>query len=342
MRILYAIQGTGNGHMARAREIIPVLKSQHHVDILISGRNADLDPGYPVQYRYKGLSFEYGSSGSLHIGKSFLKNNLLVLLRDIIQVPVQKYDLVVNDFEPVTAWAAKLSNVPILSVSHQAAYWYEESPRPSNPNLIGELVLRHYAPCKESIGFHFNRYHPNIFPAIIRSEIQSLMDSVIEGRHITVYLPAYGRESLIQFAKDHSNQEWHVFSKQIARSEQIENLRLEPIDNKKFLESLSSSKAVLCNAGFELPSEALYLGKKLMVIPIKGQYEQECNAAALKLAGVPVYSDLKSISQDRLQTWLNSTSAPAVEFAEKADFILEVIKSIFQENSISFTPFIKP
>ena len=50
--------------------------------------------------------------------------------------------------------------------------------------------------------------------------------------------------------------------------------------------------AIITGAGFETPAEALYLGKKLMVIPIRGQYEQFCNAAALAKMGVPVLKTL--------------------------------------------------
>ena len=49
---------------------------------------------------------------------------------------------------------------------------------------------------------------------------------------------------------------------------------------------MSSSKGVICNAGFVTPSEALYLGKRLLVIPLNGQYEQHCNVAALEKIGV--------------------------------------------------------
>ena len=34
MRILYAVQKTGNGHLARAQEIIPLLQIYGDVDIL--------------------------------------------------------------------------------------------------------------------------------------------------------------------------------------------------------------------------------------------------------------------------------------------------------------------
>jgi len=38
----------------------------------------------------------------------------------------------------------------------------------------------------------------------------------------------------------------------------------------------------------ETPAEALFFKKKLMVIPMKGQYEQLYNAECLKQLGVPI------------------------------------------------------
>jgi hypothetical protein len=46
----------------------------------------------------------------------------------------------------------------------------------------------------------------------------------------------------------------------------------------------------LCNAGFETPAEALFMDKKLFVIPIHNQYEQECNACALIKWEFPIQS----------------------------------------------------
>jgi len=54
MKILYAIQGTGNGHVSRAREIIPILKKKGDVDILISGIQSDIDLPDAIKYKFKG------------------------------------------------------------------------------------------------------------------------------------------------------------------------------------------------------------------------------------------------------------------------------------------------
>ena len=49
MKVLYAIQGTGNGHLSRAGEIVPMLNEYAQVDILISGSQADIKPNFPVK-----------------------------------------------------------------------------------------------------------------------------------------------------------------------------------------------------------------------------------------------------------------------------------------------------
>lgn len=106
MRVLYAIQGTGNGHLSRARDVIPALLDQGvALDVLISGTQADIQISYPVKYRFKGLSFIFGKKGGVDMWRTYLKSNTLRLQKEIKSVPIEDYDLVINDFEPITAWA---------------------------------------------------------------------------------------------------------------------------------------------------------------------------------------------------------------------------------------------
>src|SRR5690606_40225251 len=72
------------------------------------------------------------------------------------------------------------------------------------------------------------------------------------------------------------------------------------ITNDEFISSMAGASGILCGAGFETPAEALFLNKKLMVVPMKGQFEQQCNAAALKTMGVPVIRKLKDRKERRV------------------------------------------
>ncbi|HXU28204.1 MAG TPA: glycosyl transferase, partial [Bacteroidia bacterium] len=75
MKILYAIQGTGNGHLSRAMEIIPAFMKRGDVDILLSGIQVDLTLPFPVKYRLNGLSFIFGKSGGVDFFRTYAKLN---------------------------------------------------------------------------------------------------------------------------------------------------------------------------------------------------------------------------------------------------------------------------
>ena len=52
MKILYAIQGTGNGHLSRAEDVIPILQQYGELDLFVSGAQADIKLPFPVKYTY--------------------------------------------------------------------------------------------------------------------------------------------------------------------------------------------------------------------------------------------------------------------------------------------------
>jgi UDP:flavonoid glycosyltransferase YjiC (YdhE family) len=88
---------------------------------------------------------------------------------------------------------------------------------------------------------------------------------------------------------------------------------------------MAAAEGVLCGAGFETPAEALFLNKKLMVIPMKNQFEQQCNAAALKQMGVPVIKILKKKHVDKIKTWVEATTKVSVAYTDDTATILKNI-----------------
>ena len=323
MRILYAIQGTGNGHLSRARDIIPVLQKNHFVDILISGTQADIELPYPVKYRFKGLGFIFGANGGIDLVETYKKNHIRVLLNEINILPVQDYNLVINDFEPVSAWACYLKNVKCISISHQAAVLNKKAPQPKDIDLIGKAILKNYAPSSAKYGFHFSAYDSNIFTPVIRSQVR---EQHIENKgHYTVYLPAYDDNRILKVLKQCENVSWQVFSKHNKKLIGRKNITIQPISNEAFIESMATSAGVLCGAGFETPAEALFMKKKLMVIPMKGQYEQFCNAAALKKMGVPVLKSLKLKNLEKIKNWVEKDSFVEVDYPDNTESIINSI-----------------
>jgi uncharacterized protein (TIGR00661 family) len=337
MKILYAIQGTGNGHLSRAREIIPILQKKGELDLLISGTQADVELPYPVKYRFKGLCFIFGKKGGIDVMATYKKSNLKRLFREIKSLPVENYDLVISDFEPVSAWACRRKHKHCVGLSHQAAVIDKNAPKPDKNDLIGKSILRNYAPVSRAYGFHFATYSKEIFTPVIRSEIRS--PSAITNPHYTIYLPSYSDKRIIRVLSEIKNIEWQVFSKHSKETYRYKNLFIRPIENNAFIESLISCTGILCGAGFETPAEALFLKKKLLVIPMKGQYEQQCNAAALALMGVPVLKSLKEKHLEKIKIWTRSLQSISVKYVDMTEDIIDMVirENIFEDDKLKIS-----
>jgi UDP:flavonoid glycosyltransferase YjiC (YdhE family) len=116
-----------------------------------------------------------------------------------------------------------------------------------------------------------------------------------------------------------------VFSKHTKKEYSVKNIHIRPINNEVFIESFINCTGVLCGAGFETPAEALFLKKKLMVIPMKGQYEQQCNAAALKTMAVPVIKSLKKKHLDTIKDWVATDQQIIVNYPDTTQRIINMI-----------------
>lgn len=322
MKILYAIQGTGNGHLARATEIVPILKSLADVDVLVSGTQADLQVPFEINYRFSGLSFIVGKKGGVDLLKTAREMPVRQFLRDIRKLPVNKYDLVISDFEPVSAWACRLRKKECIGLSHQNAVLHPSAPRPDFTDPFGKFILKHYAPADVRYGFNFKNDASNIFTPVIRSSIRNAKSST--QPHYTVYLPAYSDEQIQDVLTRIPEVEWQVFSKHSKTEYRVNNIYFRPVSLESFTESFLNGTGLLCMAGFEGPAEAIFLGKKLCVIPMKKQYEQYCNAAFLKSMGIAVLNRFSG-SVPELTGWIEKTDPLHVDFPEITRQILEEI-----------------
>lgn len=330
MRILYGVQGTGNGHISRAVDIVPALKMHGEVDILISGFQAELDLPFEVTYRRTGMSFVFGKRGGINFWQTWKRNKIRQFIKDIRSLNVRQYDLVITDFEPLTAWACRLAGKGCIGLSNQYAVLSASAPQARSNDRVGKFFLNHYAPVTTGYGFHFQRYDKRIYTPIVRKQVREL--SVTDEGHYTVYVPAYSDKRLIKHLSKLKHVSWQVFSKHEKRSYTVGNVSVQPIDNDAFLKSLASSAGVLCAAGFATPSEALFLGKKLMVIPQKNQIEQQCNAVALKGMGVATMKSLKKKRIKRLCKWVSSKQVVQVDYP---DITQELVGRIVRTQTAS-------
>lgn len=332
MKILYAIQATGNGHISRANEIIPYLETQCDLDILVSGTQSNVAINHFVKYRRKGLSFVFGKNGGIDFLKTFRQLQSKKFLQEINSFPVEQYDLVINDFEPVSAWVCKIKKIPCFALSHQFAVINKHSPKPPKFDPFAWLVLRHYAPANDGMGFHFKGYDTGIFTPVIRKEIRQAYHRNLG--HYTVYLPAYSDKKLVKILAEIKGTEWHIFSRQSKKSYAEKNCWIRPVNNYDFVSSFTTCEGIICGAGFETPAEALFMNKKLLVVPMKGQYEQQCNAAALQQMGVPVFKSLKMKKLSKLIKWMTIKERLNIAYEDNTKAIIDHILSLYAEKNV--------
>jgi uncharacterized protein (TIGR00661 family) len=169
---------------------------------------------------------------------------------------------------------------------------------------------------KKYVGFHFEEYDKNIYTPVVRKAISEA--KVRDDDHYTVYLPAYDDKKLVKLLAKFPKVRWHIFSKHTKSPYHVGRLSVFPVSGAEFLESVLAARGVLCGAGFETPAEVLHLGKKLLVVPMKSQYEQHCNAASLKLLGVPVIRKVRKRNLKKIEKWLDSKNSIDIHFPEVA------------------------
>lgn len=322
MKILYAIQATGNGHISRAMELMPHLQQYGQVDVFLSGSNSNLQPNLPVAYRSKGLSLFYGNTGGLDYWRMWKELSLRRVWKEAKELPVEKYDIVLNDFESITSLACRLKNVPSIGFGHQASFRSSKTPRTAKKDFAGDLILKQYATATDYIGLHFKQYDDFIYSPVIKQEI--LDATPTDEGHITVYLSHYSDAVVVSALQKVKDIRFEVFSKKVQQPTVLDNVTLFPISNEGFTGSLIRSHGVITGAGFETPAEALYLGKKVLALPIKGQYEQLCNAAAMKEFGVVVVDKIEDNFSVEVANWLNNAITCPLQLSHNSYQIVQM------------------
>jgi uncharacterized protein (TIGR00661 family) len=307
MKILYAVQGTGNGHVSRATQLYPFLKKYGEVDFFISGCNYTLDFPYPIKYKSNGVSLHYSKCGGLDYTTIVKKLKPITVLKEARDLPVQDYDYVINDFECITALACKMKKLPSVQFGHQASFQSKHTPRPKKQDWLGENVLKNFGHATNYIGLHFKSYDQNIFNPVIKVEIQNLQP--VDNGHITVYLPSYDQDCILAAFQKLSDIPFHWFLPEVKTPYVEKNIHYFPVNQKLFSESMLSCHGIITGGGFETPAEALYLGKKLLAIPIQKHYEQQCNAAALAELGIMTLDSAGANFYNDVQTWLTSDNS---------------------------------
>lgn len=331
MKILYGVQGTGNGHIARARVMAKELYAAGiEVSFLFSGRSADkyFDMQIFNDYQLRtGLTFNT-HKGKVNYFKTAVQANLSALRQDINTLDLSGYDWVITDFEPITAWAAKKQKKPVLGISNQYSYQYKTPKKGSDP--VADLIMKYFTPVDKAVGLHWHHFGQPILPPITAP---AEMPKAVVKNKIVVYLPFEEPEDVIKLLSPFENFEFHISTPKPVSSK-FAHIIYHPMSSGQFQQELLSCAGIISNAGFAMTSEALQLGKKILIKPLHAQVEQTSNAAALQQLGYAHV--MEDLDVNAVEHWLHDPHAVRVTYPNTAKILTEWIQNGMPEMDMDF------
>lgn len=177
-------------------------------------------------------------------------------------------------------------------------------------------MIEHFAPSQHHLGLHWYHFDQPILPPIIHT----LASQEQSDSFVLVYLPFESIQDIADLLFHFNQQSFICYHPDVIKPEVIENIELRPLCHTNFQHHLHRCSGVIANGGFELPSEALSLGKKLLLKPLAGQFEQQSNVATLDDLGLATSMDSLDISTVRY--WLKEQQAESVKYPDVAQAIV--------------------
>ena len=322
MKILYGVQATGNGHITRARTMARELaNSDIEVDYLFSGRPREalfnMEPFGDFRC-LRGMTF-VTRRGRIQNFKTLTHNSFTTFFKDVRSLDLSPYDLVLTDYEPISAWAARLQGKESIGMGHQYAFNYDIPI--AGDNIVTRFIMKSFAPTRHSLGMHWHHFNCPILPPLIEPHELNIRH---EDNKILVYMAFDEIDHLINWLSPIEEYEFYIYCAVNAPFDEG-NFHLRPFSRHGFLDDLASCSGIITNAGFELMSEAIHYGKKIIVQPVAGQMEQISNAKALKQLG---YGDvLDELDTAALRHWLAKPSPEPQPYPNVARAIVEWLQS---------------
>jgi uncharacterized protein (TIGR00661 family) len=302
-RILYALSGANRGHTSRVLAVTEELRARgHEVAFCGGGRALEIleqlgEPVFPVPAILQvmdGNRVRYWDTVKLNF--PHFVNRSTIVARLLPHIEAFAPDLVVSDFEQFAPRAAEMLGIPVLSFNHQQIVTETDYDVPARFRLeafltgrtINSIAPRNAAHVLVSSFFFPPVKDPTrttLIEPIIRRAVRDARPE--KGDHVLVYInQAEGMGGLPDVLRDVGG-EFVIYggaASEAGRSSGGLHFRRPSIDG--FLEDLATARAVICTAGYTLMSEALYLGKPLLVLPNKGTFEQTINAMFLEQDGL--------------------------------------------------------
>jgi uncharacterized protein (TIGR00661 family) len=358
MRILYGVVGEGMGHATRSKVVCEhLIERGHDVKIVVSGRaHALLAKSFQDVVEIRGLTIRYVDNRVDRDG---------TLARNVLAAPwmlatnVKSYfeevagfgaDAVVSDFDSFAYLYAKRHGLPIVSIDNQQIISrcklgkFARQGAKVDFEMTKAFVRAKLPGCDHYIVTSFfeppirNRFKKNttLVPPIVREPILDAKDGAHLGKHVLVYQTSTSDSTLLDQLERAADHEFIVYG--LRRSARRGNCIIKDFSEAGFARDLATARAVVCNGGLSLIGEALYLGKPVLSIPVRNQFEQVLNARYLEHLGYGL--EAPKLDSDLLSLFLSESPKYAARVAKHHqdgnDELFEVVDRVlhrFQRKS---------
>jgi uncharacterized protein (TIGR00661 family) len=303
MRILYGVVGEGMGHATRSRVVIDhLIKKKHKVKVVVSGRAyAFLKRHFADVVEIRGLTIRY-SGGAMDRDGSVVQNVLLspsMLFQNaaayIDDVRHFRPKMVLSDFDSYSWFFARRFGLPIVSIDNQQIIHKCKHAEEITRGVAGDYrATRAFVKAKLPGCDHYvitSFFTPavrakfkdkvTLVPPILREEI--LRAHPTQGDHVLVYQTSTSDRALLTQLNRLHARKFVVYG--LGRDAVEGNCTLHSFSEQRFVRDLASARAVVSNGGLSLLHEAIYLGKPILSVPVRHQFEQEMNARYLEQYG---------------------------------------------------------
>lgn len=359
---VFAVQGEGRGHLTQAIAVYEMLtRKGHQVSAVLIGSSRRREIPAFVKERIHAPIITYPSPNfvtdkenkSIRIGKTIRQNLLqwkqfqksISLIKEVLRQ--HQPDIVLNFYEPLIGLGSffKPLHPNIVSIAHQFIYLHPEFQFPAGGNTSDQLAIKQYTKLtakgsSKLIALSFyplqQQFYKNIIvsPPLLRKEVAA--QEQYDGAHLLVYLLNSGyMQDIINWNKANPQTEIHCFTDSATvkgKWQYSDTLCFHSLDDQKFLRYMAGAKAMVTTAGFETVCEAMYMNKPVLMVPVKGHFEQWCNARDGAKAGAGIYAD--GFDLDALLSYLPQHS-PQQQFAawtaETKKLILNVLSEVLHQ-----------
>lgn len=283
MKIAYSCAGEGFGHAARMVVLAKELARRHQVSFFVPDEVKPFLESKLENFEAESLphfAFEKKADSIKYF------KTIFTCFPQIMDFPRKVRELagllkhrgieaVISDFDPYLSWAGKAVGIPVLQINHPGLITkkFHLDPRSWLPAL-GACLMEGPWTSRIHISFFHGDVGPLFRPSLFHHEPTA-------GEHIIFSLKDCYKPVVQDILKDFPGVDARFF----------------PDKSRNFESEFASCAAVVSSAGHQIIAEALVLGKPLLLLPQKGQWEQTLNAQMLAHTGRGAVTTLKKLRQ---------------------------------------------